>query len=234
MSGYSAFTGAPNFLQNPPASGLYRPIINGYTMTGVVSAINDERESRTRDMANWAGTHITQILHRGVDQPMTMVPFVGDLEFTVRSEEDRYRWLEAEDGPIVAAFLGKWIQDTWLITAATSSQTAWRTSRRTAYGTGSITTTTHPPDAYIDDTQQTVVTSAPSSGEVKLPATQTADQTYEDVTTPSGLSGVRLKVRYPPLQYIRVTAVSEAVRRQNELVFTVSLEERLYGRYTLL
>lgn len=98
--------------------------------------------------------------------------------------------------------------DIWLAAAGPDGVlgvTEWSTSRILAYGTvDGVTLDTHPAQAWLDGVAQTIVTGAPSAGQVQIIAGTGAQN--RAVRTPALTAGQELRLYYYPLLYVRVRA----------------------------
>jgi hypothetical protein len=225
--------GPARFPTLPVVREYYRPYLDGVRMEGGSFQLSQEVPSVAAVLQTKAGTHILQFRFRGEDAPISLAPIELRLSFRLRFEGD-FRLVQelAMTGQPVTFFPAWPIIDTWLIAAGGASRTAWRTSRRVGWGLVGVDHASHPPRAWIDGTEQTVVTSAPSAGQVQVPTAQTAGQHYETITTPSGLSGERLKLLYWPEYLISMRQTSNPYRALNDLVTDIDVAEILAGVYT--
>lgn len=177
-----------------------------------------------------ARTDIFQFRGLGGDQPVNLHPFDGDLSVTVNHQEDFDLFEEvAAKGEPVDFFFDYWVIDLWRISDATSGQTIWKTSRKLPYSIAGITHATRPPEAFIDEAAQTVITSGtPTSGEVKVPTVSG----YADIETPSGIAGTHLKLRYPALMVGRFLDLRRSYTQANDLRFRLRFQEVRTNLYT--
>lgn len=177
------------------------------------------------------GSSIVQLQWTAENLPMSRRAIPASVQFTA-SDEDAYSSLlrASQLGAPVRLFLGLWVCDTWLITAAAASRTLWRTSRRLPYGLGLITRGGPEPNweprAWLDGTEQTVVASGtPTTGQVMVPNGSTY---YAEVETPAAedLGATYLHVQYPAELWCRIT-MAHQVQVANVLGLQLTLEEVL-------
>jgi len=176
-----------------------------------------------------AGNTIVQLHWTSPDLPVSRRPIPSSLEFVVSDESIYNQLLSASCSAIPSRlFLGTWVSDTWLLSAAASTQTAWRTSRRLPYALPLIGRTgdTHwGPKAWVGGVEQTVLSSGtPSSGQVVIPS---SGDYYGTVTTPAASTlGGDLVVSYPAEFFARIS-VSHSFSTANALAISLSAEEIL-------
>lgn len=210
-------------------------IIDGYTIKGTLDegGFVVDQEGAGWVLDSYGGAMIYQLEYRGPDQPVNMSPLSVTVQMLFKHEDDISRLeMAAWGGPVL--FVPHWPAppDQWLIAAKKSGQTKWRTSRRLSYGLSGITHATHPPRAWIDGTEQTIVTAAPIAGEVQVPTTQTANQNYEEITTVSTITGNRLRFLYWPEYLVTFSRRSSVIPVFNGWVWTGQLREFFAGVYT--
>ena len=92
---------------------------------------------------------------------------------------------------------------------------------------------THPPKAFIDSTAQTIVTSAPSAGQVQVPLSQTPDFQFETIVTPALSTGNFLQFFYWPELLIKFVGEATNIAVTNGWFFNVSIIDFPAGDYAL-
>ena len=148
-------------------------------------------------------------------------------------EEDDYwkfRTLQ-ETGVPVEFWFDYVIADRWYIPGMEAGQTGWKTSRKSPWTVvGGVTQTSHPPDAYIDGVQQTVIPSGtPGAGEVKVPNTSGYLTIETPVLVPA--SDTWLELRWHPIMYMKLVALRVDWLTHNRLSVTMELLESFWGTY---
>ena len=208
--------------------------IDDYTIQGATSSWSWNRAPSILSLRTHGGTSIEQLLFRGPDMPLNMEPFSASFQILVRFEEDIRRLMMAASlGLPVQANFNIPIVDQWSIKAAGTGAVNWRTSRKTIFDNVTFTHSTHPPKAYIDGTVQTIVTTAPSAGEVQVPLTQTPDFEFEVIVTPALSTGNFLRFFYWPSLLIKFVGETHQVQLSNAWVFGASFLDYPAGDYTL-
>lgn len=178
-----------------------------------------------------ANTDIAQLRWLGGNAPTNLNPMSLDVEVQITNETDYWIFQRAAAlGIPVTIFFDYWIADYWYIPGKASGQTTWITSRLLPWSLDGISHATRPPAALVDGVAQTIVTTGtPGTGEVKVP---TSGGDYGTITTPSGLTGTYLELRYPPIFLVVMKNMGNSYRNHNDLRFSVSLVEQRAGVYT--
>ncbi len=203
-------------------------------LQGVIGKLEEPVEPAGFVLPTHGGTPILQFRYKGTDAPYTLAPVRFSIELLFRFEDDIIGLTQHARSGLPFLMLMNWpLQDSWSIKAASGVQTLWRTSRRVSWGLTGITHATHPPQAFIDGTSQTIITSGtPIAGEVKVPTTQTAGQNFETIETPALASGSTLVLLYWPEWVIRVSGAVNSVPVANGWFFAAQLEDIPSGVYS--
>lgn len=181
------------------------------------------------------GSHVHQQRLAGPDAPAGVSPFAVSFDVLVREQD----WLILEEarvaGQPIRFFPEWWHVDVWLIANGGPGRTLWRTSRRTPWDPVSeVDKTTHPPEAAVDGTALTVVsTSPPAAGEIFVPDTNNVGQgNNAEVETQDLAGSARLRLVYPPEYLVRIESLQQQAARPNELRASVTLQELIAAEWS--
>lgn len=143
------------------------------------------------------GTTVNQSFYMGGNAPINISPKQMSMSFDFGSKDDLFRICR----PLLLAakssqgfFPAYWIEEAFHLNSNPTK--VFRISRYFPYDV--VTQAQYPPEVFIDQTQQTIITSGtPASGEVLIP--ETGD---DELTLYSGATGTYVYVRYPPMFYL--------------------------------
>lgn len=166
---------------------------------------------------------VLQVRWFGGDVPVSLEPISVRFSMILSDQADADAITEAQSaGAPVDLWLDLVIADQWSIPHAAAGQTQWKTSRKLPYGLDFVTVANRPPRVFIDDTEQTVIhAGVPAAGEVVVPDAGG----YAVITTPAGIVGTMLKLRYHPIIVARVTQADYGHEDVNHLNLQVEIEE---------
>jgi hypothetical protein len=177
--------------------------------------------------------NIEQMLWIEGDAPVNLgAKFNMQLNMVLAQEDDYWKFRELQETGIPAEFWFDYpVADRWYIPGMESGQTEWKTSRKSPWtAVTGITQTSHPPDAYIDGVQQTIITSGtPAAGEVKVPNTSGYLTIETPVLTPG--TDTWLVLRYHPVMYMKLQELRVDWATHNRLLVSMELLETFWGSY---
>lgn len=171
-------------------------------------------------LATVGGSDVLQQRFFGGDVPLNLEPFNVSFSMLLVDQADADAILEAVDA--VDLWPDMIIADKWSIPHASAGQTTWKASRRFPWGLGFVTTVNRAPRVFIDSVEQTVIyAGAPAAGEVLVPSVGG----YGVITTPAGIEGTYLTLRYHPLFTVRVAQADLRHNDVNDLTVDVTISE---------
>ena len=199
---------------------------------GVQLPINEwNRETGAAILPTVGGVDIAQLRWLTGDAPVNLHAMkMSGINFNLVDEADY--WLlhrVASVGQPVNLFFDVPMADYWYIPGKVAGQTTWKTSRKLPWDLTGVTHVTTPPHAYVDSVAQTIIkTGTPSTGEVKVPETGG----FGTITTPSGLTGTWLELRYAPQLLVVLRGINFTMQQANFLIVNCPVEEQRGGLYT--
>lgn len=175
------------------------------------------------------GASVLQLQWTAPTLPVSRRPIPSQINFVVSDGDIYQRLLRASSSGLpLRLFIGTWVCDTWLQSAAADAQTTWRMSRRLPYALPSIVRTGDShwgPLAWVNGVEQEVLaTGTPAAGQVTIPS---SGDYYGTATTPaaSTLAG-DLQISYPAEFFVRLT-VGHTFDVANALGIALTIEELL-------
>jgi hypothetical protein len=157
---------------------------------------------------------------------------VLQLNMTLAEEDDYWKFRQLQETGMPVEFWFDYpIADRWYIPGMEAGQTDWKLSRPAPWTlvTG-VNHTSHPPDAYIDGVQQTIIkTGAPSAGEVMVPESSGYLIIETPVLVPA--SDTWLVLRYHPMMMMKLEELGVNYSTHNRLDVTLQLRETFWGTY---
>lgn len=183
-----------------------------------------------RVLVTAGGTGILQRLWLGGKAPVDVVPFADfPMQMNVRDEADYRLFLTRKGRSMPVELWADWpLFEQWYIPARASGQTEWETRWKLPWSLPGVSHATRPPRVYVDDVQQTVLTSGtPSAGEVVVPEAGG----YGTLVTPVDLDGTWLRLEYAPVLIVYLAQVKMQYARLNDLVFNVDVSEHVGRRF---
>lgn len=191
------------------------PVLDGVVLEGVPF-----REAALGAGASllemWDGSRVIQIDYRAQADPVN--PLYKQWSF-VQQATIEAQWLKVAEVHAFALPVW-WVPYTAVTEAfiAADSQTSCTLRRPTAISKyTSFDETTYPPRAWLNGTEQTIVTGAPSAGEIKI--------SVQTVTTPALAANDKLLIRYYPAYAVLVADFDEDFGGHNALLRQVVLFE---------
>lgn len=178
-------------------------------------------------------TTILQLPYTGSDAPFTMQPASFDMEILFTHQDDASRLNSHARMGLPFVLLVNWpFTDGWTIQGGAPSQTLWRTSRRVSWGLAGVTHTSHPPRAFVDGVEQTIITvGTPVAGEIKVPETQPAGQNFATIEAPVDLTGSILELEYWPAWVARFKGATTPIPVLNSWSLIGQIEDLPSGEY---
>lgn len=151
---------------------------------------------------------------------------------TLVEEDDYWKFRMLQETGVPAEFWFDYVvADRWYIPGMEAGQTDWKTSRKSPWTlvTG-VDHTSHPPDAYIDGVQQTIIkTGTPTAGQVMVPETSGYLTIETPVLVPA--SDTWLVLRYHPMMMMKLIDLRVDWVTHNRLSVTMDLLESFWGTY---
>ena len=188
-----------------------------------------------------SGNTILQNRWNAGSGPMNLAPLSFAMSMSICTEDDFFTLMRLASRQLaVPLWFDFELPDIWYIPGRYStSQIVWYTSRLIPWTLPTITAVTKPPKVFIDDTEQTVLTSGtPGAGEVVLSDTPTNDGAVQIVrrpwgvlTTPASLSGTFLELRWRPQILAVLSNVQFDYAVHNDLRVSFVVNEHLAGVY---
>ncbi len=117
------------------------------------------------------------------------------------------------------------LMDQWYVPGQETSQTLWKVSRKTPWNqvTG-INQASHPPKAFLDGTELTLVASPPADAtEFSIPDTSGFLSVETVVLAPATFTW--LELRYHPILLARLERIEFDYQTSNHLVFSMEIRE---------
>lgn len=215
-----------HFDEIPTLREYSNPLVDGVAIDGQMRAFSESFAAPGSVLQAADGSHLVQYLFLDDAAPVTIQPLELPFSMLCRNETQFFRLRSyAQSGRIVSFFFGWPHVETWLL-AVNPTGTVWRSSRRNAWNGTTITHATHPPQAYLDGVEQTIVTSGtPTAGQVKVLTSQPSGQGYFDVTTPDVEGSELLQLLYWPEYLVRFEDPRFDVQAANALVMHATLRE---------
>lgn len=208
--------------------------LGDHVLLGEINSWNETLVPAGVTLQTHGHTTILQLPYTGADAPFTMRPSAFDMGILFTHQDDASRLTSHARMGLPFVLLVNWpFTDGWAIQGGAPAQTLWRTSRRVAWGLAGVSHATHPPRAWVDGVEQTIITAGtPVAGEIKVPTTQTAGQNYETIEAPVTLTGKVLELEYWPAWVARFKGATTTVPLLNQWNLLGQIEDLPSGEYT--